>query len=147
MTNKKEIKISDDADTLEHGEEAACEFYRQQGLVIMDDEDAHKRDLRLSALETMEFFKRGFRLLVQYKGNQSLALHAFCLAHGWFDLIECESAVEVAEKLFGDPKKKAAVTKAVKLFQDSLGIPPMPGQRKQDGREQMKKARKEQLKK
>jgi hypothetical protein len=114
---------------------------------IMDEDDAAKRELREASMETMDFFKRGVRLLVQYKGNQTLALHAFCLAHGWGDLIECESAVDVAQKLFADRKKKAAVTKAVKLFQDALGIPPMSGQRSQRGREGMAAARKKQLKK
>jgi len=115
--------------------------------VIMDEDDAAKRELREASMETMDFFKRGYRLVVQYKGNQLLAQHAFCLALGWGDLVECESAVDVAVKLFADRKKKAAVTKAVKLFQDALGIPPHSGQRSQKGREAMKKARLGQLKK
>lgn len=114
--------------------------------VIMDDEDAAKADLRNVSVETMDFFKRGYRLLIQYKGNPMLAQHAFALAMGWFDLIECETAVDVAKKLFANPKKKAAVTKAVKLFQDALGIGSMPGQRSQAGREEMATARNGQLK-
>ena len=114
---------------------------------IADDGDLANRELREASMETMDFFKRGYRIKVQYKGNQLLADHAFCLALGWGDLVDCESAVDVAVKLFADRKKKAAVTKAVKLFQDALGIPPHSGQRSQKGREAMAKARKDQLKK
>lgn len=113
---------------------------------IMDDEDAAKLELREASIKTMDFFKRGFRLLVQYKGNPVLAQHALALAFGWMDMIECETAVDVAKKLFSNPKKKAAVTKAVKLFQDALGLEPGSGQRSQKGREQMAKARQTQLK-
>lgn len=113
---------------------------------IMEEEDAHKRELREARIEATDFFKRGFRLLFQYKGNREMAFHAFCLAHGWTDIIGCETAVDVAVKLFADRKKKAAVTKAVMLFQDCLNIEPMGGQRSKQGREQMSKARKKQLK-
>ena len=112
----------------------------------MDEEDSVQNETRLAALKVMEFFKSGMRLFVQYKGNRELALHAFCLAHGWGDLVGCESAVDVAKKLFKNPKKKAAVTKAIKLFQDSKGIGAMPGQRSEAGCRHMNKSRKHQLK-
>jgi len=114
---------------------------------VMDDEDAYRQKLLDYKIEAKDFFKRGARLLVQYKGNKMLALYAYCFAHEWYDLIECETAVQIAVKLFGNPKKKAAVTKAIKLFQDALGIEPGRGQRSEKGREQMAKARKNQLKK
>lgn len=112
---------------------------------IMDDEDAAKADLRDKSIETIQWFKNGYRVLHQYKGNPILAQHCYALALGWGDLIGCETAVDIAVKLFGNARKKAAVTKCVKMFQDALGIPPMNGQRSQRGREQMKKARKAQL--
>lgn len=116
----------------------------------MDDEDAYRQQMEDYKHECKEeaaaFFKRGGRLLVHGRGNLLLRLYAYCFAHEWYDLIECETAVEIAEKLFGDPKKKAAVTKQIKLFQDALGIEPGRGQRSEKGREQMAKARKQQLK-
>lgn len=113
---------------------------------VMDEEDAEKVVLREVSIKTMDFFKRGFRLLVQYEGNPVLAQHAMALAFEWYDLIECETAVEVAVKLSGNPKKKAAVTKAVKYFQDAMGIAPGKGQRSEKGRQQMTQARNKQFK-
>lgn len=113
---------------------------------VMDEEDVVKLEMREASIQTMDFFKRGYRVLIQYKGNPVLAQHAFALAMGWRELIDCETAVDIAKKLFGNPKKKAAVTKAVKMFQDALGIEPGNGQRSQKGREQMAKARNKQLK-
>lgn len=114
--------------------------------LIMDEEDAAKSDLRNQSVETMDFFKRGFRLLFQYKGNLLVAMYAFALAHEWFDVAECETAKDAAVKISANPKKRAAMTKAIKHFQDSLGIGPGKGQRSQKGREEMAKARNKQLK-
>lgn len=113
---------------------------------IMDFEDAVRHDEREKRSDEISFFKRGMRLLVQYEGNRMLAEHAYCLAHGWTDLIGCDTAVDVAKKLFGDGKKKAAVNKAVKHFRECLNIKHMPGQRSDEGCEAMARARKEQLK-
>ena len=104
---------------------------------VMDEGDVRVSDMRESALRVMEFFKSSMRIFVQYRGDRELALHAFCLAFGWNDLVECETAKDVAIKLYGNPKRKAAVTKAVKLFQDAKNIPPMSGQRPESGRKTM----------
>lgn len=97
-------------------------------------------------IEAKDYYKRAIRLAVQYKGNKTQFLYAMCYAFEWFDVIECETAVDIAVKLFGDPKKKAAVTKNIKLIQDALGVEPGRGQRSEKGREQMAKARTNQLK-
>lgn len=112
-------------------------------LPVMDDEDAFQQKLLDYKIEAKDFFKRGIRLVVCGKGDLRLRLYAYCFAHEWYDIIGCETAVEIAVKL---GKTKAAVTKAIKLVQDSMGIEPGRGQRSEKGREQMAKARKSQLK-
>jgi hypothetical protein len=130
--------------------EAAQELHRRQELENDDEtseEDAARRDLRAFAIKRMdEHWLRGLRLLAQYDGNRDMALDAFLLAHGQGDMIGMHSPVEVAIKHFADPRKKAAVTKCIKIFQDCLNIPPMPGQRSEAGRKAMSDARKKQLK-
>jgi hypothetical protein len=113
--------------------------------LVMDEGDAVLHAKRDGALATMEFFWRGLRLLAQYEGNREMALDCFILAHGKGEFIGIYSAVEIAIKHFQDPAKKAAATKCIKLFQDCLNIPPMPGQRDEKGRAQMSKARGKQL--
>lgn len=124
-----------------------CEKIPLENFVVMDQDDAH-RSQELSAMrETRDFFKRGYRLLVQYRGNRVMAEHAYALAHGWGDLIGCETAVDVAVKLFKNPKKKAAVSKLECFFRDAMNIPAMGGKRNEKGREKMAQARNGQLKK
>ena len=119
----------------------------EEKLVIMDEDDAH-RSQELSAMrEARDWFKRLTRLQSQYRGNHTLFFHAMCLEIGWGDLIDCETAVDVAVKLFKNPRKKAAVTKIMVYIRDAMGIPSMAGQRSGDGREKMAKARNGQLKK
>lgn len=109
--------------------------------------DQSTNPLREFALARMDdFWLRGLRMLAQYRGDRNMALDAFILAIGKGELIGCQTAVEVAVKHYANPKKKAAVTKTVKLFQDCLGVDPMPGQRGQEGRTKMAQARKNQLK-
>jgi hypothetical protein len=103
--------------------------------------------LREEAVKRMdEFWKRAFRLVFGYKGDKLLALFALAHAIGEAQMTGCESATEVAVHLFADKKKKAAVTKAIKLFQDTLGIEPMGGQRTEQARKHMRAARAQQLK-
>lgn len=115
-------------------------------IIHIDDEDAANNEKREDRIKTVEWFARGFRLLAQYKGNRNMALDCFALAHGWGEMIGIETAVDISIKHFGDKSKKAAVTKCVKMFQDCLNIPPMPGQRGEKGRTKMAEARKSQLK-
>lgn len=92
------------------------------------------------------FWLPGMRLVAQYDGNQVMAFNCFLLAIGQGEMIGCQSAVELAVKLFKDPKKKAAVSKCINRFRDCLNIPAMPGQRGEAGRIAMSEARKNQLK-
>ena len=126
------------------------------GHAVMDDEDDHNR-FHDAALEKLtQLNKRTLRLLAAYDGNRTMAIDCLCLAYGWPELIPMPrefnpegkpvDAVMIALKHGGDKKKKAAASKCVKYFQDALKIPPMPGQRSEQGRLEMSKARKAQLK-
>jgi hypothetical protein len=109
---------------------------------IMDDDDARASDRREAMIAAKDFFKRQYRLVIKRKGNILLNLCSCLLANGWGDVIDCESAKEVADKLH---VTKQAVTKTVEYFQSNMGIEPMPGQRAKAGRAEMSKARKNQL--
>ena len=112
------------------------------------DEDGES-DFHRAARETMEMFlERGLRLVWQYKGNKLLALMAWTHAMGFKDLTgceDCETATDIAVKLFRNKKKKAAVTKAIKYLQDNLKLPPTAGQRSEEGRQAMQESRNKQL--
>jgi hypothetical protein len=125
-------------------------------IIEMDEEDVAENKVRKFAVDRMDsFWKRGLRIVLQYPGNKLMALDALALAIGEPEMIEMSekifpgktnNAVKVAIKHFGNPKKKAAVTKAVTIIQDALGIEPMPGQRSAAGRKKMTNARIDQLK-
>lgn len=103
--------------------------------------------LREFALDRMDnFWKRALRLVAHYRGDKLMAFDAMLLALGEFDMLGMKSAVEVAVKHYGDASKKATVSKAIKTFQDALGIEPMPGQRSNEGCMKMSESRKKQLK-
>jgi hypothetical protein len=107
---------------------------------IMDDGDAWKSDC-ITRLE--DWKERVLRLLFTYRGNRVMAQDCLALALGYGDMIGMHTATEIALKHFGDKKKKAAVTKCVLMFSDSLGL---PSQRPTAGRQAMANARKKQLK-
>lgn len=111
--------------------------------IIMDDEDARASDKREAMREANDWFKRELRLAIKRKGSLMLNICSMFIANGWGDVIDCESAKEVADKLH---VTKQAVTKTVEYFQSNMGIEPMPGQRAKAGRDKMSSARKIQLK-
>jgi hypothetical protein len=126
---------------------AELEFSRRVELV-MDEEDAARQAIHKARLDRIEgFYFRALRLLAQYKGNRNMGIDCLVIAHGQGEMIGMYTAVEVAVKHFGDPGKKAAVTKCIKMFQQALDLPPMPGQRSDAGRRAMEAARRKQLKK
>lgn len=123
---------------------AEQEFYDRKELV-MDDEDAHRADLRRFALTRMdEFWLRGLRLLVVQKKVRCLSFDCYLLAIGQGCIIGIEKASEVA-KLYN--VTKAAASECVDDFRQALKIELMPGQRDSDGRKEMAKARDGKLKK
>lgn len=102
--------------------------------------------LREFAIGRMDdFWLRGLRILAQYAGNRSLALDCFLLAVGQGAMIGCETATDVSRKHFRNTRQKAAVTKIVVMFRTCLNIKDMPGQRSEDGRASMVRARERQL--
>lgn len=125
----------------EHEEEHP---YSAEPILSEESESAFHREAR----NVMELFlQRGLRMVFQYKGNKLLALMCWAHALGMAELTGCETATDVSVAMFGSKSKRAAVTKTIKHFQDNLGLPPMPGQRTESGRESMKKSREKQLKK
>lgn len=136
-TEKEEIESSEDV--------AIREFYE---LIepITDEKELANMDLRRGAQVTLVWVNRGLRLLAQYPGNRNMALDAYLIAIGQGDMIGMHTAVEVAVKHYGDPKKKWTVGKVVQMFRDCLQITGMPGQRPENGKLNMAKARKKQLK-
>lgn len=132
----------------------AEEFYRQS-------EPTPVNELRESALRRLDtLWFKALRMGLNYEGNQPMAWDCLALALGQGEMIQlpqsinpkCKpvNAVMVAKKHLGgiDPSSgKATVTKCVKRWQDSLDIPPMPGQRSEQGRKSMEESRNEQVKK
>lgn len=128
---------------------AEAEFERQREIdrAEMTPDELDREARRDGARDKMnELFLRGMRLVMQYRGNQILALHCYFAAHAQWDLIGCTSDVDIAVKLFADAKKKAAVTKCVQMFRDALALPTMPGRRGDDSRNKMTDARNSQTK-
>lgn len=117
--------------------------------IIMDGEDAHQADednrVRAAALKLLDFFREAAALVKGYRGNQLLAFDCLLLAMGWWEVVGVKSQVELARRYSSERSHKAAVNKCVKMFQDRLGIGPMPGQRDAKARQKFAEARKKQL--
>jgi hypothetical protein len=140
--NPLDAILDEDEPPLSKEAKAAQEFYDRN--TPMDEKEQARQDLREAAKERMdEFWKRGLHLLYAYRGNRDMAFDCFMVGIGEGSSIGLLSAVEVAKKY---RVTKSNATKCILMFQDSLGIPPMPGQRDSRGRVQMGNARKEQLK-
>ena len=93
------------------------------------------------------FWLRGLREIFAGKGNRILKLYCFAHAIDQVEMTGCKTAVDIARKLFGSEKKKAAVSRCIGVFQDKLELDrEILGQRKADGRKQMSEKRKSQLK-
>jgi hypothetical protein len=113
---------------------------------IAEDSESvnHLRDFAIERMDN--FWKRGLRLLAQYRGNPMMARDCFYVAFGIGEMVGVESAVEIAVRYFKNPKKKAAASKCIAMFRDCAGIKDMPGQRGEDGRKKMSTKRNGQLK-
>jgi hypothetical protein len=110
-------------------------------------ENESESEFHKAAREVMDLFlDRSLRLAWQYNGNRMLAFAAMTHALGKSELTGWRTATDMAVGLFGNKKKKAAVTKAIKYFQDNLHLPPALGQRSEASRKSMAVARKKQLK-
>ena len=114
----------------------------------LDDEDVLSEEGRINLYREhaqdlfKNFFKPSLCLLKSHIG-QSLALDCYLLAIGEFDILGVSTQVEVAD-IYGCEREN--VRKLVKKFQMQLGIPIMPGQRGEEGKEKMRTTRKAQLK-
>ena len=135
--------MNSDRDTLQRDAEA--EFYRR----IEADHESVSVDKTVDVLAAErridEFWLRALRLVASYSGDQFMALDCLFLLLGQTDLCGATSAIEIAIKRYGDPKRKAAVSKCIQMFRDSLDLPAAPGQRSDDGRKAMSEARNKQL--
>jgi hypothetical protein len=93
--------------------------------------------------------KRGIRKVIDSQTNEEMAvkLWCFCLAMGWFEVIDgYDSCTELAKKL---KRTKADVNKFVCMFRDQIpdgmaSMPPTSGQRDDRARATFAKKRMEQ---
>lgn len=129
-------ELADDSDEILHPSQ----------IIVIDDDDAHRKDIFETRRQAANFCLRALRLVMQYKGNKEMANRCLAFALEDYDMAGGQTAVEIAVLLFADKKKKAAVSKCIGQFELALGLPPTQGQRKIAGRKQMSAARKEQLK-
>ena len=90
----------------------------------MDPEMQAVRDAAIGRVD--RFWKRGLRLVLQYDGNEPMALRAFYVAMGLIEETGFKNVREIA-KHFRLPKQ--TVNKCVLEFQTQLGLPPCAGQR------------------
>lgn len=119
------------------------------GIIPETDADAESslvdelRDLARRKIDNV--FRPCLRFVVHYSGDKTLALYCLIFAMGWGEMIECRTAVDIAVRLYGDAKKKAAVTKCLLNLQDTAALPKLAQQRTREGRRRMIRARAKQL--
>lgn len=112
------------------------------------DEERIERDEKI-----LFWVKDASRVLNAYVHNQlviarttpndvALSMKIFWLALGWFDVAGAKSTQELARQ-FGASKQK--VSKVLLEFNSKLKLPPLPSQRDEEGRANIRTARKEQV--
>lgn len=126
--------------------EALAEYLRRQALdaqpVIMDDEDAERRDSMLDCRKLLERIVSGLQIARAYEGNRDMALDCLFIILGYGNIPRMFSATEVGQR-YG--VKKAAASKLLRIFQRALELPPVRGQRGIEGTNKMAKQRRSQL--
>lgn len=94
------------------------------------------------------YFQNAFHLLMDYQRRQwteaqlRMSVRALCLALGFREAAGANSATELARKM---NMSRQCVNKAVNHFVRALRLGPLPTQRDECARENMKRARKEQI--
>lgn len=128
-------------------EKAVCsdyaEFHRR--LALANEEEGPDNMLRVGALAVDDRWRMAVNLLYSYRGDLKLALDCFMVAMGEGRSIGLHTAADISRKHRLDDSQKQAATKCIQYFQQRLALPPMPGQRSEEGRAAMHGARQDQL--
>lgn len=118
--------------------------------LIMDDDDALSRDLRQAqefyraeAADKMREFKE--RFITPLIELRSLPTDCLIFANSYGHLIGCYSQKDLVKRHKRAPKAKANVSKYIKRFARSIGLPAISGQRDAQSCQNMSDARKDQL--
>lgn len=98
---------------------------------------------RQAAREALDFYRRVFMCLQDYRGDKAFANDCAMLALGWNDLARAKTQEELSRR---HKCERANVARMVNKIQALVGIPPMAGQRCMAARAKFSQARKQQLK-
>lgn len=111
----------------------------------LDDEQAIEAAaiFRQAAAASMDFYRRLFMSIQDYRGDKAFAIDCAMLALGWHDLARAFTQQEIARRHKCD---KANVNRLVNKIQTLVGVPPLNGQRSNQAREKFSSIRKQQLK-
>lgn len=93
---------------------------------------------------TLQFLDGIFAIILDFRGSKAFAVDCACLAMGRAHLLGPHNTQVLLAQKWNCTKEN--VRKLVDKFQELNGIMPMPGQREKEGRENMSRRRKEQLK-
>ena len=95
------------------------------------------------AAETfMGFFARAITWTANSRANRGMAFDCMCFATGNGQLLGIRSEVDLASR---HGVTKQAICKMVKNFQETVRVPPMPGQRREEAIPKFREARMAQL--
>jgi hypothetical protein len=115
--------------------------HQEPELVELEHQESDNGDQK--AVEVLRRMRVGFGVCINYDGDFGLAFHCFALAMGFKGVVGVDDDTELAKRF---SVSKQAVTKCKLIFQERMGLPPMQGQRSERARDNMRKARQEQLK-
>ncbi len=123
------------------GELASVDFpYDEIDGEIKEDVDEYRE----AAKKQMDFLKRVFMVIQDYRGDKEFTLDCACLALGFLALARAKTQEEIAVRY---KCTRANVSNVVNSIQSALGIDPLPWQRNKDIRRKFSDTRKGQLKK
>lgn len=105
--------------------------------------DEKRNAYREAARRAQDFYRTGFAVVKEFRGDRGFAFDCFLLALNWLDILGVDSQVKLADK-WGCSKEN--VRKLVDDIQNKCGIPTTPSQRSAKGRAKMSARRKSQLK-
>ena len=121
--------------------EPSTEFpYHELDGAASNDEAAEI--FRQAARTSLDFYRRVFMSIQDYRGDKAFALDCAMLALGWHDLARAYTQMEIANR-HGDTRANA--NRLVLKIQKAVGVPPLPGQRSEKSRQKFSEERKQQL--
>jgi hypothetical protein len=106
-------------------------------------QDEAAEAFRQAARAAMDFYRRVFMSIQDYRGDKAMAMDCAMLALGWCDLAKAHTQEEVARR---HKCERATINRLVIKMQNMVGVPPLPGQRGAASRQKFSNVRKQQLK-